>query len=403
MPTNPQIRPVLATAVTGSTEPLTRNDRERKDPTIVSRLNRRQVEALQRVADTTEVVERDRTERSRAIDDALAAGCAVKHVAILAKESRQSLYRNHNAAATGARARRQEVEHLREQAVADTVGERTKTDCADIATDASKDPTLVEERDSASPTCPIDGEHESPGTTIERPPASQQHPPRSAQPGPRIPPGRVKGRGPTLWPHDAPKLGSNTANSSRPSSATPDTTEPNDSTAGRSTPADATPGTTEPNDSTAGRSTPADATPGTTEPNDGLATFLPADPWGGPQHAAELASAVGAALVFAPRCSAQVQYHRLHGGGEAWMRDAAVLRYLLSIPEERKEFEIWFKSEPIAEDDRTTDEQNSIWYFEHKFRDVLQRMRPEDLSSWRGRVVTFLRDPRRYGRYLASI
>lgn len=347
----------------------------------MSRLNRRQLEALQRVADATEVVERDKAERSRAIDDALAAGCAVRHVAILAKKSRQSLYRNHNAAATGARARRREVESLREQEGADPVGERIKADCANKATDASKVPTLAEERGSESPTHPIGGKHQSPGTASERPSASQQHPPRSAHPGSRIPPRRDKGRGPTLWPHDAPKR---EANSARPSSATLDGTEPNDPTAGRST--------------------PDDATPGTIEPDDGLATFLPAEPWGA-QHAAELAAAVGAALVFAPRCFPQVEYHRLRTPDSVrdWQRDAMVLRYLLGVPEERKEFEIWFKSEPVAEDNRTTGEQATIRYFERKFHDVLQRMRPDDLSTWRGRVVTFRRDSRRYRRFLASI
>ena len=247
-----------------------------------------------------------------------------------------------------------------------------------------KELIVAAEHGSPSTTNSIsrDDQDQTPTTSADRPSARQQHSAPASQPDTRIlPPRRVK-RGPSPpWPSDAPKLGSTTAGASR----RPE--EPS--------------GTPHLGDGAADTGMTPYATPNTPKQGDGfVGTFLPAEPWG-PVHGAEFAAAVGAALVFSPRCKAHVEYYRTlqHGGWEDWKRDAAVLRYLLSWPAERERFEVWFKSEPIAEDDRTTDERNAVWYAEHRFHDVLNRMRREDVRKWRGRVVALERDPRRFGHH----
>ena len=228
----------------------------------MSRLNRKKIEALQQVAAATEAEERARIEHDRAIDNALATGCEVTHVAVWAKKSRQYLYRNHNAARTGARARRRSIERLREQPGIDAGDEATMTDCSPMATCAGERPVeqaIAQERDSSSEanSIPLEGHHQSPSTSTDCPPAGGQYPLASPQPGSRIlPPRKVGRRGPSRRPADAPKLGSDTADKRPAPTGQSHTRKPGD---------------------------------------DLLGTFLPPEPWG-PKHATELAGAVAAAL-----------------------------------------------------------------------------------------------------------
>ena len=325
----------------------------------MSRLNRKKIEALQQVAAATEAEERARIEHDRAIDNALATGCEVTHVAVWAKKSRQYLYRNHNAARTGARARRRSIERLREQPGIGAGDEATMTDCSPMATCAGErrvEQAIAQERDSSSEanSIPLEGHHQSPSTSTDSPPAGAQHPLASPYPGSRIlPPRKVGRRRPSLWLADAPKLGSNTADKRPAPTGQSHTRKPGD---------------------------------------DLLGAFLPSEPWG-PEHASELAGAVAAALVFKPRLLDELWKCKTteYISSDDWVHHAVVLRRLLKSEMECKMFEAWFKLVPIPEDDRTPAEQKAVRCAEDLDSTVMRWIKREDLYEWRGRVAAYER------------
>ena len=322
------------------------------------RLDRRRLELLQRVEESRVVRESADKEVDLAIGAALAGGCPVKYVAEFAGVSRQSLYRSHNAAETGVRARRQSVERLREQLGIDTGDGATRTDGSDTARCTGKRPierACAEERESPSEadSIPLDGHHQSPSTSTDSPPAAGQPPLAAPQPGSRfLPPRKVGRRGAYVWPEDAPKLGSNTADKRPEPTGTPHTPKPGD---------------------------------------DLLGTLLPPEPWG-PEHASELAGAVAAALVFKPRCHHDLWICKTYDyiDSDDWVHHAVVLRDLLKAEVEREMLDAWFKLVPVPKDDRTPEEQEAA-LAAMPDSTVTRWMKREDLDEWEGRVAAWKR------------
>ena len=337
----------------------------------MSHLDRRRLELLKKVEEASDAKEAADKEYDLAIGAALAGGCLVKHVAEFARVSRQSLYRSHNAAETGARARRQGVDRLREQLGIDAGGEATGTDCSDAARCTGERPVeqaIAEERESSSraDSIPLDGHHQSPSTSTGSPPAGGHHPLASPQPGSRfLPPRKVGRRGPSFWPADVPKLGSNTADKRSAPTGQPHIYKPGD---------------------------------------DLLGTCLPSEPWG-PEHASELAAALAAALVFNPRCHDELWKSKTTGriSSDDWVHHAVVLRGLLKFEVQRRMFDAWFKLVPIPKDDRTPAEQDVIGRSEDLDPTVMRWIKRQDLDEWRGRVAAYERAPSgqfiRYSRY----
>lgn len=319
----------------------------------MSRLDRRRLELLKKVEEARAVQEFADNEVDLAVGAALAGGCPVKYVAEFAGVSRQTLYRSHNAAETGAQARRQRVDRLREQLGVDAGDEAAGTDCSDVKRGGERpvEQAIAEERESLSEadSIPLDGHHQSPSTSTDSPPAGKEHPLASSQPGSRIlPPRKVERRGGRVWPADAPKLGSNTADKRPAPTGPPHTPKPGD---------------------------------------DLLGTFLPPEPWG-PEHASELAGAVAAALVFKPRCHDDLWKYKTdkYIGSDDWVHHAVLLRELLKSELERKQFDAWFKLVPIPKDERTPEEQKAVRSVMFDST-VMEWMTLEDQHEWEGRVA----------------
>ena len=336
----------------------------------MSRLDRRRLELLKKVEEARVVRESAAEELDLAIGTALAGGCPVKYVAEFAGVNRQYLYRNHSAAETGVRARRQSVERLREQLGIDAGDEATGSDYPDSRCTGERpvERAIAKERESSSEggSIPLDGHHQSPSTSTDSRSAGDQHRLASPYPGSRIMPARKVGRrGSSLWPADAPKLGSNTVDKRPAPARQPHTRKPGD---------------------------------------DLLGTCLPSEPWG-PEHASELAAALAAALVFNPRCHDELWKSKTTGriSSDDWVHHAVVLRGLLKSEVQRRMFDAWFKLVPIPKDDRTPAEQDVIGRSEDLDPTVMRWIKRQDLDEWRGRVAAYERAPSgqfiRYSRY----